>query len=545
MKLLRIMSAALLAMLFGVSAGPVYAATVNGVNPTCDATNILPRDLAVSTSAVWKPAVGDLPAYCEVSAILSPASGSHIGVVYRLPDHWNGRLLGLGGGGQAGNVTLEFAAEPLRLGYATAQTDAGHPSSNPWNTDWSMLANGEVNWPSVEDFAYRAIHVMTVAGKDVVEHHYGKRADHAYFQGCSTGGRQALMEAQRFPADYDGIISGAPVYDQRVANSLVNSGRAFADPASKLDTAAIALVNAAVLRACDGLDGLADGIVTDPGRCHWDPAELACRGTTHDCLTDQQVIAVRRAYDPIHSPDGRTAAFGLPRGAELSAFPLYMKWGGDLPNIVGMTQERAFTFEDPQYNFSNWDVGRDYFRIRTTPFALIYDAANPDLSEFVARGGRLIVWHGLYDQLPRAPATIEYVRRATAVTDALLAAQGSENKAATGIRLFLLPGVSHCTGGPGADSFDGLDAITTWVEKGSPPDHLTAVRQDKELPMAQAARVKGAPILMSRPMCAYPDLPYYRGKGDPSRAESFICSPNAVVPLKTSAAGSKTGLNTG
>jgi feruloyl esterase len=475
------------------------------------------------------PASGDMPAYCEVSAILAPAAGSRIRVIYRLPEHWNGRFLGLGGGGQAGNVTIEIAAAPIRMGFATAQTDAGHPSSSPWDTDWAVLADGEPNWPSLEDFAYRAIHLMTITGRGVVERYYKQRASYSYFQGCSTGGRQGLMEAQRFPDDYDGIISGAPVYDQRVANSLANSGRAFGDQSSKLDAATIALINAAVLRACDRLDGLADGIVTDPGRCRWDPAELACRSSIHNCLTNQQVIAVRRAYDLVRSPDGVIAAFGLPRGAELTAFPFFTKWGDNVPDHVGQSQLRGAVFENPQFNFNNWDIGRDFIQVRTTPFAFMYNAVSPDLSAFVKHGGRLIVWHGLYDQLPRAPSTIEYVEKAGAVTDALLTLQGVRSRASASMRLFLLPGVSHCTGGPGADSFDGLDAIVAWEEKGLVPDHLTAVRQEKEMPIPQATYDRRLPILMSRPMCAYPTLPYYRGRGDAMKAESFVCSRDPVV----------------
>jgi feruloyl esterase len=216
-----------------------------------------------------------LPAFCEVSGVITPVAGSRIGVVYRLPANWNGKLLGLGGGGNAGSVTLHEAfgstidaAEGLGSGYATAQTDAGHASPAVWDSSWA--ANPE----AIVDFAYRAVHLMTGVGKAVTAKYYGRAHKRAYFAGCSTGGRQALMEAQRFPEDYDGVISAAPVYNLMTQSNLLVRWQVLTR--QKLTRAQITQLNQAVIERCDAIDGLRDGILNDPAACQYDPTELQC-----------------------------------------------------------------------------------------------------------------------------------------------------------------------------------------------------------------------------------------------------------------------------
>ena len=209
----------------------------------------------------WIAAAGGLPAFCEVQATLNPAPGSAIGVVYRLPQDWNGKILGIGGGGWAGNVTLQAGSDGLKRHYATAQTDGGHPGTSPWDNAWVS------NPAAVTDFAYRAIHLMTVTGKAVVAHYYGRPHAYAYYQGCSTGGRMGLMEAQRFPDDYDGIIAGAPVYSLQVQTSSILRNQTFGAPGAALGEDQLRLVNDASVKACDAADGLKDGLIGNPRAC--------------------------------------------------------------------------------------------------------------------------------------------------------------------------------------------------------------------------------------------------------------------------------------
>lgn len=230
------------------------------------------------------------PAHCAVEATLSPVEGSTIGVVYRLPppEEWNGKLLGLGGGGWAGNVRLATAIEGLERGYATLQTDGGHAAVSPFETTWAADAEGRANMVAIEDFGHRAVHEMTARGKDIAAAYYGRAHDLAYWQGCSTGGRQGLMEVQRYPGDYDGVIAGAPVYDLMTQMNGWARARNFSAPERKLAPSHPALIAAAVLDACDAADGAEDGIVQDPRACDWDPAALACGADAADdsaCLT--------------------------------------------------------------------------------------------------------------------------------------------------------------------------------------------------------------------------------------------------------------------
>ena len=450
--------------------------------------------------------------FCEVEAIAHPTPASNIGMVVRLPEHWNGKLLGLGGGGMAGNVALESphpltgSLGNLARGYATAQNDTGHPGTSVWDTSWAKRADGSPNWDGLEDFAYRAVHVMTVRAKEIVQHYYEAPAKRAYFMGCSTGGRQGLMEAQRFPDDYDGVISGAPVYDQRVGASMVVTSRALAMDGTRFTQHQTQLINAAVLRACDADDGLKDGIVGNPVKCGWDPAELVCHAgqSGDDCLTSTQAAGLRRAYSDQKAADGTTAVFGLPRGSELLSVPLFASLTDDLPKAVGMTNLRAVQFENPDYDFANWEPARDLDQQRTTPYAFMLDATNPDLSRFLMRGGKLILWHGLYDGLPRAADSIDYFQTMARITTVQLRARGVAHPATAGARLFLAQGVAHCAGGPGADTFDMVAAMDDWQEKGRAPERIDAGK---------------------RPLCAFPALPRYRPGTDPSQASSFSCAP--------------------
>jgi feruloyl esterase len=485
-----------------------------------DATSINCESMAGATldarsdplSARFVRSANATPDYCEIKTTLRPVRESHIAVVYRLPARWNGGIVGLGGGGQAGNVALEAALPALQRGYATAQTDAGHETSEVWDAAWAMTVDGTPNWDALIDFDFRAVHLMTVSAKALVARYYPEPLKRTLFQGCSTGGRQALIEAQRFPEDYDGIVAGAPVYDERVANSMVQAARSFAEPASHLSPELIRSVHDAVIRACDASDGLRDGIVSNPDLCHWDPGELACHAGAAEsasCLSAPQVTALRHFYATQRDAAGRTVVFGVPRGAELTAIPRLQEWGTNLPERVGLQYFRGVQFDDPAFDFAQWDIIRDFSTLRASTYALLQDATNPDLSDFVTHGGRLLLWHGLYDELPRADSTLEYFLNMRAVTRVLLERrQADSTLAAERTRLFLAPGVTHCAGGPGADRINALEVMERWLV-GRAPQRIEASGQGDH------------PV--NRPWCAYPALPRYRGRGDPNAAESFVC----------------------
>ena len=440
----------------------------------------------------------ELPAFCEVSATLSPVEGSAIGVVYRLPETWNGRMLGLGGGGWAGDVTIESAVRGLKAGYATAQTDGGNTGTGVFENQW--VSDDPVK---AEDFSYRAIHEMTVAGKQLVGAYYGRGHERAYFQGCSTGGRMALMEAQRFPADYDAIISMAPVYTLQVQSSSVMRNNLFAGEAA-LGEASAKLASDAVLSACDAADGIEDGVIADPRSCNWDPGELACpaggAGEGETCLTRPQVAALRTAYRGVRAADGSWAQLPLSRGGEAgwAAFIATDGSGKEFSNGGGTPGIAPLLWGEDQPDLAQLSP-RDVMRGRDSEFAAMYEADDPDLSAFFGRGGKLLLWHGESDPGPSPVGTIDYAERVAKAVPEL---------AGDSMRLFLAPGVGHCAGGPGADQVDTLAALDQWLASGTAPDRLIATRLDGS---------------MTRPLCAWPQVARYRGEGDANAPASYEC----------------------
>jgi len=371
-----------------------------------------------------------------------------------------------------------------------------------WDTSW---AAGQAQ---VDDFAHRAIHLMTTTGKSVLAKYYGQAQKEAYFQGCSTGGRQALMEVQRYPNDYNGVISGAPVYTLTTQTMALLRSQAFSKPGASVSEAMLGRLNDAVLAACDAKDGAKDGIVTDPRSCKFDPAVLQCKaGESGDsCLTPAQVTAVRAMYSGVKAPDGEFASYPLSRGSErgwsrfiptgkpadgtaLATTAAGAGLGGLVPRLFGV----------PTFDLTTFSAERDFATVRSSAFAQEYEAKDPNIAPFFTHGGKLILWHGFDDPGPSPLATLDYYKKVEKATGP---------KADSDLRFYLLPGVYHCRGGPGADTFDSLAAIDEWVTQGKAPETLLATRADKKL---------------SRPLCRYPALPHYKGSGDPSSADSFEC----------------------
>ena len=442
------------------------------------------------------------PSFCEVQATITPVEGSRISAVYRMPDRWNGRILGIGGGGAAGNLTIQSAAPALSRGYAVIQNDLGHESTG--TSDWSFAVKGpgQPNAEAIIDFGHRATHLATVVGKAVVSRFYGRAPQRAYFQGCSTGGRQGLAEVQRYPDDYDGVIAGAPVHSSRYFSTVALRVQAFHKrPESNLRPAHATLIQNAVLAACDAKDGVRDGVLTDPRTCTWDPGTLQCKGAPAvSCLTRAQVQTARRIYSGAKTRDGRFALIPLMRGGE-SEWELRMIGNAKMPRGVNAVLGGGFVAQvvkhDPAYDLMTFDPERDIPALRSGLAQHVFQE-NADISAFLGRGGKLLLWHGFNDPGPSPLSTIEYFEDV----------QRKVPAAKDGVRLFLAPGVLHCRGGAGPDRFDTLAALEQWVEDGTPPASMIATTADGRL---------------SRPLCPYPQLPRYKGKGSTNDAASFEC----------------------
>ena len=486
------------------------ALTASGLfaNTTIEAVKQIPADPKANIAA-----------HCEVTGVITPTAGSRIGVVYRLPESWNGKMLGLGGGGFAGNVTQETALPGLAKGYAVAQTDGGHVSPKSQDPSFAMLPSGELNKEGVTDFGHRAVHLMTNTGKDLIAKFYGRPQQKAYWQGCSTGGRQGLAEIQRYATDYDGVIAGAPVYNNVVYTSAMLRTQHFhKTPGSNLLPEHVPLIASAVLKACDMLDGVADGILTDPRQCKWDPAELQCTGAPGPtCLTPAQVATVRKMYDGVKGADGTDYAAPLMRGAE----PDWLARSVGTPQlphginaVLGAPFISILVKQKPDYDLFSFDPMKDMAELEASFASAQFSAGNPNITPFLDRGGKLILWHGFNDPGPSPLQTIKYYERVAQAVTGKTGAEGIDALKSKA-RLFLVPGVFHCRGGPGTDQFDALTALDNWVERGEAPERIIASKAS-------------SPI--RRPLCAYPQVARYNGSGDTNDAANFTCGAAASSP---------------
>jgi feruloyl esterase len=444
------------------------------------------------------------PAYCEVKGDISPNAKSHIGVVFRLPEGWNGRVLGIGGGGWQGDTNLRTALPGLNRGYATLQTNGGHEPAPgggfaaAFDSSWA-----KDNPEGVADFAYRAVHLTAVVGKQVAARYYAKPLQIAVFQGCSTGGRMALMEAHRFPDDYSAIVAGAPVFNLGVQTAGLVKGRLFTTQKTGLSDGQVKTITAAVLDACDALDGVKDGLITDPRACKWDPSAIQCKpgqAASDACLSPEQAGALRRAYADVRGSDGKVVVYGLSRGGEPGWGVFVATKPGPAPtgaSAAGGNPLNAYIYGDANYDEAKFNPVTDTAKVRSSAFAKEYESDDPDIRPFLAKGGKLILWHGLSDPGPSPYATIAYY-------DAVKTIAGAD----AAVRLFAAPGVGHCGGGTGAASFDTLAAMDDWIATGAAPEVIAASNPQKGF---------------TRPLCAWPALPFYKGEGDPNAAASFAC----------------------
>ena len=512
-------------MVLVVSAAGQVAAT------RCAGLTAVKLDGATVTSAALEPAgaaltvklapgqAGKLPAFCRVEVTDRPSGDSEIKTEVWLPvAGWNGRYRATGNGGFAGEIYYDDMAAAVTQGYAASGTDTGHAESG------AGFALGHPE--KVKDFGWRAVHEMTVEAKVLVKAFYGRAEERAYFASCSDGGREALMEAERFPKDFDGILAGAPAYNWTalVSAATADDQALMATPAAYLPASKLPAITAAVLKACDAQDGLEDGVVGDPAKCGFDPEVLACKGAETDaCLTAPQVATLKTIY-AAKTVEGKTVFPGYEPGAE--SWP--GSWGvwivgkkqGDptLQMYFGLGYFRDFVFGQPDWKLGSFDFARDSeLALEKTGKEL--NATDTDLSAFAGRGGKLVMYHGWNDPAIPALSSVEYY-------DGVVRSMGKA-AADAAVRLYMVPGMLHCGGGPGAADFgesgseargdaqhDVFTALQEWVETGKAPETLTATKYVGD------DRSKG--VVMTRPLCVYPAVARYVG-GDAKVAAGFSC----------------------
>lgn len=449
------------------------------------------------------------PRICRVTAVTThPPMGDKVRIWIAIPAaNWNGRFLGMGGGGFSGG-SAGAVNQPVALGYASGATDTGHEGGSG---SFGLDANGRLNWQAIRDNAHVGIHEMTVTGKALTQALYGVAPRYSYFNGCSTGGRQGLMEAQRYPEDYNGIVSGAPAINwtrllmQSLWGTLQMNAADNPVPACKLAAATTAAVS-----ACDAIDGVKDGVIEDPQKCSFDPQALV--GTSAGAcgsFTQADVDVIRKIWDGPRRSDGSFLWYGQARGADLSALsasrgtPLHA-----LPFPFSVDWLRYFLTQNPQFD-ANTVTPAAYERFwdqSVEQYGIVFATDNPDLTAFRDRGGKAILWHGWADQLITAQATIDYYQR---VQQRMGGAESTSRFA----RLYMAPGVAHCGGGAGPAPYGQLDALVSWVENGAAPETLTAARRD----------ATGA-VTRSRPLCQFPLVARYKGAGSTDDAANFVCS---------------------
>jgi len=438
----------------------------------------------------------NLPAFCRVTATLTPSPDSDIKMELWLPSaDWNGKFQEVGNGAFNGSIATTALAAGVRRGYATASTDTGHTGNT------ASFAPGHPE--KVADFGWRAVHQTAVASKAIAAAFYASPPKYSYFSGCSAGGRQAMKEAQRFPMDFDGIIAGAPGLDWtgRAAQAVRAAQAAQNDASSQFSKADAQLLHNAVLNACDDKDGLRDGILDDPTRCTFDPAALQCvNAKDASCLARSQVAVAKLLYSGRINPQSQREITALARGSELGWTSL--GWTASA-RATGLDQFRFVVFGNPAWTIDAFDFDRDIVRAEEADAGTI-NALDPNLKPFFDRGGRLIHYHGWSDPQISPSNSTQYYQR-------VAAALGGSDAVGANYRLFMAPGMGHCGGGEGPNSFDALSALEQWVEHGQAPDQIIA------------SRVVDGRVERTRPLCPYPQVAVYKGTGDANIAANFVC----------------------
>jgi len=442
------------------------------------------------------PSAAKLPAFCRVAATLRPSSDSEINVEVWMPaSNWNGKFQAVGNGAFSGNINYPPMMTALARGYATSSTDTGHAGAG------ASFAQGHPE--KVIDFGWRAVHEMTTTSKKIIAGYYDAGPKLSYWNGCSAGGRQAMKAAQRFPADFDGIIAGSPGLDWtgRAAQAVRIAKRLEASDAARLPQVQRRLLHAAVVNACDTLDGVKDGLIEDPKRCRFDPGVLECKASDGpSCLTAPQVETARMIYSAAVNPATRREITGLAPGSELGWTDL--GWTTSA-RATGLDQFRFLVFKDPTWDIQKFNFDADIVRAEELDNDTL-NALDPNLKPFIARGGKMIQYHGWSDPQISPESSAQYYTR-------VLSTLGGRDQVHGSYRLFMAPGMGHCRGGEGPDTFDAVGALEQWVEQGKAPD------------MMRASHATNGKVDRTRPLCPYPQTAAYKGSGSIDEAASFVC----------------------
>ena len=534
------LAAITVAALLGSAGGPIQAQQA-AIQPACEvlAGLKLPRASVVSAQSApaesIAAAVGStlpiaVPARCVVKLLARPSADSEIGVEIWLPlTGWNGKYLQVGNGGWSGAVVAPALAYAVQRGYATAGTDDGHSGSMSGGAQWAVGRPEKLI-----DFSYRAVHETALLARQVVNAFYANDARRSYFVGCSTGGRQALMAAQRFPEVFDGIIAGAPASNMTglQAAGVWNEQALLKSPQSAIPPAKLRAIQRAALKACDRTDGLWDGLIENPRACRFDPGTLKCQGPDGpQCLTAPQLAALRRVYAGPGNPRTGVSIYpGLSPGTEAVAGS-WKDW------LVATPPEsaRQFAFgnaffgqlvrEGTGWSFRDLDFDTD-IDAAYRKVGVLMDAVSPDLRSFRARGGKLIQYHGWGDAAIAPGSSVDYYEQVRGFFATYPDARAGEARAVEDFyRLFMVPGMAHCGGGVGPSDFgngapvaggaehDIVVALDRWVERGVAPEYL----------IGQGVTVGSPGKPLSRPICPYPRVARYLGRGEPTDATSFSC----------------------
>ncbi len=489
-----------------------------GIEPrkSCEALWSFKSKEIVRMTAIMMPDSGAAPSHCRVTGLLSP----EIAFEVSLPAKWNGRFYMIGNGGHAGEAMDDAGRvaqrnQALQLGFAFAQTNTGHDAKKEPGGSFVMS-----NPQKATDYAWRAVHLTATTTKAITKDYYGKPISRSYWNSCSNGGRQGLIEAQRFPEDFDGVVANAPWVDQ-TGFTIGAMWNQKALSAVHLTPAKLAMVADQVMTKCDAIDGLKDGLIDDPRKCDFDPARdvPACSAgaDTANCLTPAEAEAIAKVYSGPFS-NGKPFYPGYMPGSEAVMLNLFGGGtGSGWLNVIVSTQPDAVPADfnlaentmrylvhkppQPDYDYRTFDFDRDIHLLDA--WGKQADAKNPDLSKFHKRGGKLIMTYGWADSILQPLAGVHYYEQAV-----------STNGPGTAdfFRLFMVPGMAHCGGGIGPDRYDAMTAMINWVEKDKAPESMTA------------SRVVDSQVTRTRPLCPYPQVARYAGQGSIDDAANFRCA---------------------
>lgn len=459
--------------LFLVRDASLLTSVYGTVEPVCPCEGL--KNLKLENTVIESAVVNAVDNSCRVTAVVNhPPANDRVTVYLALPmKNWNGRFYGMGGGGFMSGIP-QFVGLPVPQGFAAGVTDAGHEGgSGSFALD---TIEHRLRWQEIRDFAYQGIHDMTITGKEIVKAYYGKPAKYAYFIGGSTGGRQGMMEVQRFPEDYNGVMSYFPAinWSQLLIADLWPQA-VMNDEHNYVSKAKLEAVTKAAIDACDADDKEVDGVIADPFRCTWDPSKFVGTAVGNEVFTEADARVVRRIWEGARTHDGKFLWYGMTRGTRLTDLT---GTGGTplrgIPFEISNEWIKFFLLLNPKYNISSltWMEFELLFNQSVDQYSQVIGTANPDLSAFKNHGGKLMIIHGLADQLVAPQGTIEYFKKVQTL-------MGGPEATASFARLFLVPGTDHALSGAGASPTGQIDDLIRWVEQGKAPEVINTALKDK------------------------------------------------------------------